>query len=107
MSRLVLLLLSVVAAYANAQSFPVAGQPVSIVVPYPPGGLGDILSRLVGSKMQESLGVPVVVENKPGANGGIGTAYGARPPPDGPTLAIGAKSAGTHKPPLYPDPQNP
>src|SRR5258706_649156 len=83
MSRLVLLLLSVVAAYANAQSFPVAGQPVSIVVPYPPGGLGDILSRMVGAKMQESLGVAVVVENKPGANGGLGTAHRPRSPPRG------------------------
>src|SRR5258706_9665534 len=102
MSRLVLLLLSVVAAYANAQSFPVAGQPVSIVVPYPPGGLGDILSRLVGAKMQESLGVPVVVENKPGANGGIGTAYVTRSPPEGHTIPIVPMNAGTINPSLYP-----
>jgi tripartite-type tricarboxylate transporter receptor subunit TctC len=91
------------AGCANAQSFPVAGQPVSIVVPYPPGGLGDILSRLVGSKMQESLGVPVVVENKPGANGGIGTAYVARSRPDGHTIAIVPMSAVTINPWLYPD----
>src|SRR5260221_4572484 len=103
MSRLVLLLLSVVAAYANAQSFPVAGQPVSIVVPYPPGGLGDILSRMVGSKMQESLGVPVVVENKPGPRGGMGRAYVARSRPDGHTIAIVPMSAVTINPWLYPD----
>jgi tripartite-type tricarboxylate transporter receptor subunit TctC len=103
MSRLILILFSVMAGCANAQSFPVAGQPVSIVVPYPPGGLGDILSRLVGSKMQESLGVPVVVENKPGANGGIGTAYVARSRPDGHTIAIVPMSAVTINPWLYPD----
>ena len=103
MSRLVLVLLSVVAACAHAQSFPIAGQPVSIVVPYPPGGLGDILSRMVGTKMQESLGVPVVVENKPGANGGIGTAYVARSRPDGHTIAIVPMSAVTINPWLYKD----
>jgi tripartite-type tricarboxylate transporter receptor subunit TctC len=103
MSRLVLILISAAAACAQAQPFPVPGQPVSIVVPYPPGGLGDILSRLVGSKMQESLGVPVVVENKPGANGGIGTAYVARSRPDGHTIAIVPMSAVTINPWLYKD----
>jgi tripartite-type tricarboxylate transporter receptor subunit TctC len=65
--------------------------------------MGDILSRLVGAKMQASLGVPVIVENKPGANGGIGTAYVAHAKPDGHTIAIVPMSAVTINPWLYKD----
>jgi tripartite-type tricarboxylate transporter receptor subunit TctC len=90
-------------ALVTAQPFPVGGQPVTIVNPYPPGGMGDVLSRLMGAKMQDSLGVPVIVENKPGANGGIGTGYVARSKPDGHTLAIVPMSTVTINPWLYRD----
>jgi tripartite-type tricarboxylate transporter receptor subunit TctC len=90
-------------APVTAQPFPVGGQPVTIVNPYPPGGMGDVLSRLMGAKMQDSLGVPVIVENKPGANGGIGTGYVARSKPDGHTLAIVPMSTVTINPWLYRD----
>jgi tripartite-type tricarboxylate transporter receptor subunit TctC len=90
-------------APAIAQQFPVAGQPVAIVNPYPPGGLGDILCRLMATRMQESLGVPVIVENRPGANGGIGTAYVARAKPDGHTVGLVPMSTMTINPWLYKD----
>src|SRR5436190_9775176 len=86
-----------------AQTFPVPGQTITIVNPYPPGGLGDVLSRLMAPKMAESLGVPVVVDNKPGANGGIGTAFVARSKPDGHTIAIVPMSTVTINPWLYRD----
>jgi tripartite-type tricarboxylate transporter receptor subunit TctC len=103
MLKLIVVLLSLLVTGANAQTFPVANQPLSIIVPYPPGGMGDILSRMVGTKMQASLGVPVLVENKPGANGGIGTAYVAHARPDGHTIAIVPMSALTINPWLYRD----
>jgi tripartite-type tricarboxylate transporter receptor subunit TctC len=105
MTKFVPLLLAVclAAGPAFAQPFPAGGQPITIVNPYPPGGLGDIISRLMAPKMQESLGVPVVVENKPGANGGIGTAFVARSKPDGHTVAIVPMSTITINPWLYKD----
>jgi tripartite-type tricarboxylate transporter receptor subunit TctC len=102
MLRLVVAALSFLAFPAAAQ-FPVAGQPITIINPYPPGGLGDVLSRLMAPKMSESLGVPVLVENKPGANGGIGTGLVARAKPDGHMVAIVPMSTVTINPWLYKD----
>ncbi len=59
-----------------------------IVSPYPPGGGTDILSRVIGQKLNENLKQPVVVENRAGANGTIGAAYVAKSPPDGLTMLI-------------------
>ena len=56
-----------------AQAYP--NRPVSIVVPYPPGASSDQVARLVQQPLQASLGVPVIVENKGGANGNMGAAY--------------------------------
>ena len=72
---------------ALAQKFP-GSSPITIMVSYPPGGLSDLLARLIAPKMSESLGVPVVVDNRPGANGSIGTALVARSRPDGHMLAL-------------------
>ncbi len=73
---------------ASAQaSYPT--QPITFIVPYAAGGSSDTRSRQVAQHMSETLGVPVVVENKPGASGNIGTAHVARAKPDGYTIGLG------------------
>jgi tripartite-type tricarboxylate transporter receptor subunit TctC len=69
-----------------AQSYP--SRAIRWVVPYPPGGPADILARLVGQSLSESVGVPVVVDNRPGASGNLGTEDVVRAPPDGYTLLL-------------------
>lgn len=74
-------------APASAQgSFP--NKPIRIIVPFTPGGGNDVFARAVGQKMQERLGQPVVVENKPGAGGNIGAELVAKSTPDGYTLLV-------------------
>lgn len=75
---------------AQAQTYPV--KPIRIIVPVQPGGGLDPQARLIGRKFQESMGQSVVVENRPGANGMIGTEYVARSPADGYVLLCGAAS---------------
>ncbi|ACY32669.1 Bug family tripartite tricarboxylate transporter substrate binding protein [Comamonas thiooxydans] len=64
-------------------------KPVKIIVGYPPGGTTDLLARLVGLQLQDGLKQPVVIENKPGAGGGIGAEAVAKASPDGYTLGLG------------------
>ncbi|TEA79752.1 Bug family tripartite tricarboxylate transporter substrate binding protein [Allopusillimonas ginsengisoli] len=71
---------------AWAAGFP--NKPLRMVIPWPAGGLVDIVGRGVAEKMQQSLGVPIVVENKPGAGGVIGASDVARASPDGYTLLL-------------------
>ena len=73
-----------------AQGFP--RKAITIVVPASPGGAIDLTARLVGQKLSEAWGQPVVVENKAGATGIIGTDFVARSAPDGHTLALVASS---------------
>jgi tripartite-type tricarboxylate transporter receptor subunit TctC len=69
-------------------------RPIRIIVAYTPAGTTDILARIIGQKMTESWGQPVIVENRPGAAGNIGTELAAKSTPDGYTLLMG--TAGTH-----------
>jgi tripartite-type tricarboxylate transporter receptor subunit TctC len=90
-----LLLLSaalIVAGSVQAQNFPT--RPITLIVPFPPGGVTDPFARLVGPKVAESIGQPILVDNRPGAAGLIGAEAVKRAPADGYTLFMG--HAGTH-----------
>ncbi len=78
--------LGVCSVAAVAQSYP--SGPIRWIVPFPPGGGTDILARTLAQKLNEAWNVPVVVDNRGGANGTIGTALAAKAPPDGQTLLI-------------------
>ena len=90
MKRLITALLQalLVAALPAFAQDPYPSRPVRIVVPYPAGGVADLLPRTVGAKLSEKWKQPVVVENKPGASGNIGMAEGARAEADGYTLVL-------------------
>jgi tripartite-type tricarboxylate transporter receptor subunit TctC len=75
---------------ASAQKYP--SRTISMVVPFPPGGLSDVPARILAPDMQALLGAPVVVENKPGGSGVVGASYVWRADPDGYTLLVNAIS---------------
>src|SRR5262245_13623472 len=76
-------------AFAQAQPQPFPNRAVHLVVAYAPGGTGDIVARLISDRLAAALGQTVVVENRPGASGAIGTQSVVTAPPDGHTLLVG------------------
>ena len=87
------------AAHANAQAWP--SKPIKWVVPFAPGGTTDILARVVGEKLAIALGQPVIIENKPGAGGGLGAEFTAKAAPDGYTIMGGTISTHAINASLY------
>ena len=83
----------------NAQTYP--SKPIHFISAFAPGGTTDILARLLAEKLREQVGQPVIVENRPGAGGNIGSAYVAKASPDGYTLLMGASGPLAVNVPLY------
>jgi tripartite-type tricarboxylate transporter receptor subunit TctC len=92
-------LLFAVAVGACAQNYPT--RPIRFIVPYVAGGAGDIFARTIGQKFYEAMGQTVVVDNRPGANGIIGTDLVAKAPPDGYTIVMGNSAPFVLNPALY------
>src|SRR5688572_16566567 len=88
LQRFALLSFLVMTTGAAAQSFP--SKPIRVVIPFVAGGSSDIVGRAIGSKFQELLGQPAVVENRPGANGAIAAEFVAKADPDGHTILVGS-----------------
>jgi tripartite-type tricarboxylate transporter receptor subunit TctC len=93
------IVLSAFGLQAHGQNYP--RSPIRIVVPFPPGGGTDVLARLLGQKLNESWGQPVVTDNRAGANGTIGAALVAKAPADGYTLLL-VPSGFAANPSMYP-----
>jgi tripartite-type tricarboxylate transporter receptor subunit TctC len=83
-----IVLLACAFSHASAQSYP--AKPVHIIVPFPPAGAADLLTRALGKKLAESWSQPVIADNRPGAGGNIGAEAAAKSAPDGHTLLMGA-----------------
>ena len=99
----ILLVLGVVASFGvQAQGYP--NKPISMVVPQAAGGTNDIVARLIAPAFGESIGASIVVENRPGAGGNIGTQSVARSAKDGYTLLLTINSAQAINPSLYKNP---
>jgi tripartite-type tricarboxylate transporter receptor subunit TctC len=91
--------LALFAATASAENFP--SGPVKLIVPIPAGGLTDVMARIVGQRLQEIWGQPVVVENRPGGNSGVGALAVERSAADGLTLLVAPDSTFTANPALF------
>ncbi len=91
--------LASLATVAQAQAWP--SKPIKWVVPFAPGGTTDILARTVSEKLALALGQPVIIENKPGAGGGVGAEFTAKSPPDGYTIMGGTISTHAINASLY------
>lgn len=91
--------LSLAALSVSAQSYPI--KPIRVVVPFPPGGPADSVARPLAQKLNEALGQPVVVDNRPGATGTIGASLVAKSPADGYTLLLGTSNEIAMSPGFY------
>ena len=98
-SRMLAVVLLALGASAALAQYP--SRPIKLIVPIPPGGAPDIAARVVGQKLSELLGQPVVVDNRAGSNGNIAGDMVAKSPPDGYTLLLGQDSLISINPHLY------
>src|SRR3954464_6564139 len=94
-----ILLLAAVNLCVAADAYP--NKPVRWVVPFPPGGGTDLISRTIAAKLSEAWGVQVVADNRPGGGGTIGLGIAAKMPPDGYTIVLGQASNVSVAPGLY------
>ena len=90
MRRLILAVFALCAGVVFAQDYP--SRPITLIVPFPPGGVADNVARPVAQALTKQLGQTVIIENKQGAGGGIGMAYVAKAKPDGYTLLLALSS---------------
>ncbi len=88
-------------ASASADTFPT--RPVRFIVPYPPGGITDLLARRLGEKLSQAWGQSVVIENRAGAGGNIAAVVAARSAPDGHTIFMGFLGTHAANAALYPE----
>jgi tripartite-type tricarboxylate transporter receptor subunit TctC len=91
-----IVLLSAVVGTASAQPVPYPSKPIRFIIDFPAGGVSDILSRLVGERMADSLGRPLVFDNRPGASGLIAYDLGAKAPADGYTVLFASTPFAFH-----------
>ncbi len=89
-------------ALAQSPAYPAPGKPIRLVVPFTPGGSTDILARTIGQQLAQAWGVPVVIDNVPGAGGSIGAERVAKAPADGYTLLMGHIGTLAITPSIYP-----
>jgi tripartite-type tricarboxylate transporter receptor subunit TctC len=87
-------------AASAQQNYP--ARPITLIVPFPPGGSTDVIARVVADALRGALGQPVIVENRSGAGGSTGTAAIAKAPPDGTTIGMGTASTLAINPAVYP-----
>lgn len=99
--RLMLLAALLLGAPALSWSQAYPAKPIRLIVPFSPGGATDVVARLVSQKLSDALKQPIVVDNRPGANGIIGTEMVARAAPDGYTLLLNSAGAQTLSPIIY------
>lgn len=103
MKKAILIAASLVAgslsAHVQANDYP--NKTVRIIVPYAPGGTTDVIARIVGAKLTTLLKQPFIIENRPGAGGGVGSAYAAKQPADGYTLVMLVESSHAVNPQVY------
>src|SRR6267378_7368183 len=99
MLRTLMLLICTAALPATAQDYPT--KPIRIIVGYAAGGGNDLIVRVMGPRLAEGLGQPVIIENKPGAQAIIATEYAAKAPPDGYTILMGPTGPMTMNPATY------
>src|SRR5256885_6521972 len=99
LARIFFLLVASLVGFNAAAQYP--SRPIHLIVPIPPGGAPDIAARVLGQKLAEQMGEPVVVENRAGSNGNIATELVARAAPDGYTLGLVADSQIAINPHLY------